>query len=246
MDKQIRFFEELSCNSHMALKTQFYDGWVIRCADGYTNRANSVGMLYESTIDLQMKITYCENFYYGLGQPCVFKVTDGNDIDELLEQRGYRMVTPTDLMVMDLTDKKFESVGAFITDEVTDEWLQTYYRLENHTDLQKQSTIMKMLDVLQNETLYCRIVNEGKDIACASAVLERGYMALLNVIVDEQCRGQGYGKRLCEALLSKAKEAGAHTAYLQVVQNNQVARNLYEDLGYRKLYTYWYRIKEQK
>jgi len=243
MDKQIRFFEELSFNSHVALKTQFYDGWIMRCANGYTNRANSIGMLYQSTIDLQTKISHCEAFYFGLNQPCVFKVTDDNDIDGILEQKGYKIVTPTYVMTMDLVDKEFETVDAVVTSIVTDEWLQAYYELEHYTNSQTQNTIKLMLDRLQNEALYCRIVDNGKTIACASAVIERGYMALLNVIVDEQYRGYGYGKKLCEALLSKSKEAGAHTAYLQVVQENKVALSLYEKLGYRKIYSYWYRVK---
>ena len=63
------------------------------------------------------------------------------------------------------------------------------------------------------------------------------------VIVDEAYRGRGYGRRVCEALLSEAIQRGAHTAYLQVVQNNQPAICLYKKLGYKKLYSYWYRVK---
>ena len=245
VSSQIRLYEELSLNSHVSLKTQFYDGWVIRYANGYTNRANSVNMLYPSTLDLQRKISHCEDFYEVLGRPCVFKVTDDNYIDKVLEQRGYQLVTPTDLMIMNLRDKEFRAFDAVVTDHVTDEWLQAYYVLEHCTNLKTQDTIKQILDLVQNQCFYCRIVDHGKTIACASTVIERGYMALLNVIVDEQYRGCGYGQRLCETLLSKAKEAGAHTAYLQVVQNNHVAHNLYEKLGYVKIYSYWYRVQEQ-
>lgn len=80
-------------------------------------------------------------------------------------------------------------------------------------------------------------------VACASAVIERGYMYLANVIVDERNRGKGYGQQLCEALLAKAKEEGAHTVYLNVIQSNQIAINLYKKLGCRKVYSYWYRVK---
>lgn len=68
-------------------------------------------------------------------------------------------------------------------------------------------------------------------------------MTLVHVIVDEAYRGRGYGRQLCESLLYEAIQHGAHTAYLQVVQNNQNAINLYEKLGYKKLYSYWYRVK---
>lgn len=248
MNKQIRFYEELSFNSFPSLQSQYYDGWILRFSNGYTNRANSVNMIYPSTIDLQNKIAVCEERYFILHQPCVFKVTDGSDeqLDSLLENRGYQVVTPTDFMSMNLTDKQFQSRNCIITDHVNEEWLHTYFTLEHYTDLQIQSTVKQMIDMTQNSTLYCRMVENGKSIACASAVIERGYMALLNVIVDEMYRGQGYGRKLCEALLLRAMQLGAHTAYLQVVQNNQVASNLYKDLGYKKLYSYWYRIKKQE
>lgn len=244
MDEQIRLFEELSFNSHPALQTQFYDGWFIRFSNGYTNRANSVSTLWPSALDPDEKINECERRYVRQSLPCVFKLTDGTDpaLDKKLEARGYRIVTPTDLMVLDLNGRQFPRGDCVITDHVTREWLDTYFTLENYPE-PKRVTAEQMLRAIRNETLYCRIEQDGKSIACASAVLERGYVTLANVIVDEACRGKGYGRQLCESLLSEAVKAGAHTAYLQVVQGNAAAIHLYELLGYRRLYSYWYRVK---
>ena len=68
-------------------------------------------------------------------------------------------------------------------------------------------------------------------------------MYIANVIVDEMYRGKGYGRRLCETLLAQAKKKGGRTSYLQVIQSNKIALNLYEKLGYEKIYSYWYRRK---
>ena len=43
--EEIRFYEELSLNSHPAIQTNYYDGWLLRFGNGYTARANSVNML---------------------------------------------------------------------------------------------------------------------------------------------------------------------------------------------------------
>lgn len=43
---EIVLYEELSMNAHPAIKTHVYDGWLLRFANGYTNRANSVNMIY--------------------------------------------------------------------------------------------------------------------------------------------------------------------------------------------------------
>jgi len=64
MTEKIQLYEELSLNAHPSLQTQLYDGWILRFANGYTNRANSINPLYPSLIDLQTKITECEKRYF--------------------------------------------------------------------------------------------------------------------------------------------------------------------------------------
>ena len=56
----IRDIEELALNAWPALQTKHYDGWVLRFANGYTRRSNAVIPLYESTLDLDEKINFCE------------------------------------------------------------------------------------------------------------------------------------------------------------------------------------------
>ncbi len=67
--------EELSMNAWPALKTHLYDGWVLRFANGYTKRANSVHPIYSSTLPVGEKITFCEGLYGREGLPTVFKLT---------------------------------------------------------------------------------------------------------------------------------------------------------------------------
>lgn len=97
-----------------------------------------------------------------------------------------------------------------------------------------------MLSKVMVDTIYCSVLHEGKVAACASAAIEHGYALIQNVIVKEDMRGLGLGKKLCSALIAKAKEEGAGHAYLQVLQNNEVAYKLYEKLGFTKAYGYWY------
>jgi ribosomal protein S18 acetylase RimI-like enzyme len=44
-------------------------------------------------------------------------------------------------------------------------------------------------------------------------------------------------------LLSWAKQQGAQKTYLQVMLNNAPALRLYEKLGFKEAYQYWYRLK---
>jgi len=70
----ITHIEELSLNAWAALQTMVYDGWIIRFAEGYTKRANSVNPLYTSSIPIEEKLHYCENLYRSRNLPVVCKI----------------------------------------------------------------------------------------------------------------------------------------------------------------------------
>lgn len=55
--------EELSLNNWQPLSTLLYDGWVLRFANGYTKRANSIQPIFYSTYELEQKIDACEKIY---------------------------------------------------------------------------------------------------------------------------------------------------------------------------------------
>jgi len=59
----IRLIEEFSMKAWSSRHTQLEDGWVLRYADGYTRRANSVCPLYPSKNDPQENIKACERIY---------------------------------------------------------------------------------------------------------------------------------------------------------------------------------------
>jgi N-acetylglutamate synthase len=71
----IATIEELSLNAWPSLQTMLYDGWVIRSANGYTKRANSVNPLYASNIDIEEKLPFCERLYREKSLSTVFKLT---------------------------------------------------------------------------------------------------------------------------------------------------------------------------
>ena len=241
---KIRFFEEIASNAHVALNTMQYDGWLIRFANGHTNRANSVSVIYPSTIGFDVKVPYCEEIYKKAGLPCVFKLTEeDNELNEYLEACGYKAVTPTDVMILNLKEKAFQKGPCVFSKEPTEEWLHAYFTFEGFTDITKQETFRQMLSKVLVETIYCSVIKDGEVIACASAAIEHGYMLLQNVVVSPEYRGRGYGKIVCESLIAQAKENGAHHTYLQVVRENAVAVNMYLKLGYEKVYTYWYMKK---
>ena len=246
MNDKLLLYEELSLNAHPSLQTQFYDGWILRFANGYTKRANSVNLIYPSILNINDKLAECEKRYFEQGLSSIFKITDSHDvnIDQTLEQRGYAIIDPVYVMEMDLRNKVFPPTDCILTDYADDEWLNAYFTFSCYTDDIKKLTAKQILDYVKSATICGRIIKNGVTVACGSAVVERGYMSLWNVVVNEVERGKGYGKEICESLLSAAQQIGAHTAFILVTQDNTTAVNLYKKLGYKTIYSYWYRVKK--
>ncbi len=246
--EKIHFFEEMSMNGHVALKSLYYDGWILRFSNGHTTRANSVSVIYPSRLSIEEKVSVCEEYYKNKKLPCQFKITEiDTDLNKFLEDRGYQIASATDLMSVKLSDVNFTTeaagVKAEFSEKPTEEWLEAYFPFEALTDELKVKTFRQMLSKVMVQTIYCSLVKDGKIVACASAAIERGYMLLQNVVVSPERRGQGLGTILCKALIMKAKECGAENSYLQVLQTNDVALKLYKSLGYQKEYSYWYMKK---
>ena len=234
----------MAANGHVALNSMQYDGWTMRFSEGHTMRANSVSVLYPSSLDPIEKIKYCEKQYAKQGLPCIFKLTEeDNELAEVLRSQGYSMVYPTDLMTLDL--KGFpdtDMTGLVFTDD--SEWLPVYFRFEEINDAHKKDVFSRMLSRVLVDTVYCILTENDVPVACASLAIERGYALLHNVIVDKTCRGKGLGEKLVRGILKKAEVLGTKEAYLQVVESNNAAVNLYRKLGFEKLYTYMYFKKD--
>jgi ribosomal protein S18 acetylase RimI-like enzyme len=242
----IRTIEELSMNAWPALRTLHYDGWVLRCADGYTKRANSVYPLYPSETDLDEKIGFCESFNRDLDLSTVFKMTAAStpaDLDTRLEEYGYHADAQTSVQLLNLNAEKYEiPANVELTYEGTKAWHSAFARMNNVSPTHKV-THENILRAIQPDKCYASIRLDGDILGCGLGVAQAGYLGLFDIVINPDHRQQGYGTCLMQALLAWGQQCGAHTAYLQVMCNNEPALRLYEKLGFEEKYQYWYRIK---
>jgi len=242
---EIILYEELSMNAHPAIKTQVFDGWILRFANGYTNRANSVNMIYPSNLNPLRKIKFCEEIYTSQGLATVFKITPltVDVIDISLEKKGYKKITPTNLMISPITKCDTSKAQIIITDTIDPKWQKDYFRLNGISDKIKIETDMIIQSNIQNKTLCASIIENETVVASGLCVVEREYAGLFDIIVDSNYRGKGLGVDICISLLNSAIKEGARYAYLQVVADNTPAVALYNKLGFTNCYQYWYRAK---
>jgi len=243
MENTILLYEELSMNAHPALRTQLYDGWVLRFSGGYTNRANSVNPLYPSTLPLPEKVGFCERIYAAQGLPPVFKLTEVSPagLDAYLDACGYRVVTPSCVFTCEAMPGGEAGQGVTIAKRIEPSWREEYFRL-NGTDAKQTATASAMMGNIQGNVLCAQMAVEGKTIACGLCVEERGYAGLYDIVVDPAYRRRGYGLVLCRSLLMEAAALGARAFYLQVAAGNAPAIALYQKLGFRHRYHYHYRV----
>src|SRR5258706_2243577 len=241
----IRRMEELSMNAWPALQTLLYDGWVLRFADGYTRRANSVNPLYPSARDVDEKIGACEQFYRNKGLGTTFKLTAQStpaELDELLAGRGYQADAHTAVQLMDLAGWAGTATAeAGLSEDVTEAWLAAFWRMSG-TPAEKRATHERMLRSILPRKRFASFTVDGQVIACGLGVLQDRLLGMYDIVTDPGLRRQGYGRRLIETLFAWGKRDGAQRSYLQVMLNNPPALALYAKLGFQEAYRYWYRI----
>lgn len=240
------FIEELSLNAWASLQTVLYDGWVIRFANGYTKRANSVNPLYPSTIDLDEKIRFCESLYQVRNLPVVFKITPtvypGN-LDEELSARDYQKDSATSVQIVELGSINAQVTGKVcLQEDLSDDWLEDFCRMSAVSEPNRE-TLRRILTNIAPRHCFVSLESDGRVIACGLGVLQSAYIGLFDIVTSRAFRGRGYGRQIVESILAWGKQNKAEKAYLQVMLNNPPALHLYEKIGFREKYQYWYRVK---
>jgi len=243
----IRTLEEFSMNAWPVMRVIHYDGWVLRAANGYTKRANSVHPLYESKLDLDEKIGFCETFYHDQSQPTVFKMTASSTpsgLDTRLEALGYLKESLTSIQTLDLGIGSYASTaGVDLASTDTKTWHAAFARM-NNVSAEHRAIHENILRAILPDKCYASIQQDGHIIGCGLGVRQAGYLGIFDIVIDPDHRKQGHGEQLMVALLTWGRDHGAWMAYLQVMCDNEPALRLYEKLGFQEQYQYWYRAKD--
>ena len=240
-------FEELTMNALPSLQTVLLNGWIIRLADGYLQRANSVIPIYSFDKDLDDKISYCENIYRNNNLPTIFKIIECEEhknIDKKLEELRYEKVDLTSVQICNnIMEKKINLDQIVIENEFTENWKNCFnfcHKINNKKIIEIKNNILKNI---KHKIISVNKLVNGTFIGCGYGIIDKGFVGLYDIVVNEEFRGKGYGKEIVEAILTKAKDMGIKKAYLAVVDNNEIAKELYSKMGFKEIYKYWYRNK---
>lgn len=247
---QIRLIEELAANAVPPAIAQEVDGWRLRYNYGVTRRANSVlAHSAGGTLDPAAKIAIVERFYARRNLPARFQICPASlptEIDAVLEDRGYSVASaPTSVRIAPLAALRAGDPGAASVAEQFDElWLAAYVAGEGETDARKIAARRTMLQHVGPPCGYGALLVDGRIAAVAQGVVERGWLGIFTVATVPEFRRRGLARQVLSALGAWAATHGAQNAYLQVLDSNAPAVNLYAQMGFTSLYQYWYRERE--
>lgn len=240
MGASIKQLEQISLRAWQALETETYDGWILRYANGYTGRANSVQALGTTSLPVDEKIAHCEAWYQQRALPCIFRLTDAMhppNLDAVLDQRGYHRYNETLVQTASLADVAFATDDRFhYQTTLSDDWL-TAWATWNTVSASHQAIAKQMLSQQTLASCYAWV----DEMAVGLAVVEDTYVGLFDIVVQPDARGQGLGRALMTSLLAWSQTQGAQLAYLQVTTINVPALSLYDTLGFTTHHRYWYR-----
>lgn len=240
-----RRIEEASLNSWPALQYLLLDGWLLRFAEGYTKRANSVTPLYPSLQPAREKIAWCEQLYREKQLPAIFRLLSFSDesqsLDHLLARRGYSVLDRTLVWSLRLPSEPTTENSDLRAMPLID-WLPIYDQLSNRFN-KAQHVHRELLERIASPVLCAALFQQGACVACGLGVLEHEALGLFDIVTDPQQRRKGYGTQLVKSMMEWGRQHGAQHAYLQVVATNLAAQRMYTKLGFQERYQYWYRLQ---
>jgi ribosomal protein S18 acetylase RimI-like enzyme len=241
---EARRIEDLLLNATQPAQQLQYDGWLLRLARNDVKRASSVNATYGSSLPLDQKIQHCERVYAEAGLPPLFRVTPFSKparLDEALAGRGYEQFERSLCMSASLeeappvsrADLRFERPHL-------SRWLDIAAELRGLSEECRQAEYERLFEsTLPGFSLIAWLGEEA--VGCGLTMVEDEYAGLFDVCTSEAHRGRGIGTALCVELMRTARLHGAGHAWLSVLDDNAPALRVYEKLGFRPVYDYWYR-----
>ncbi len=237
--------ESAAFASWPALDEQAFLGWRLRFAAGYTKRANSANCTPESVDLSPAEIAEVESRYRARDLAAIFRLTSVSapeNIDDVLARRGYRYTDPSLVMTAPLAGEPQSELPSVASD--AEAWLRAFQEISGKLG-PEQEIHLRMLRSIRGFCAFAVDSIGDQPVCCGLGVLADGQLGLFDVATSPRYRGRGMARRLCARLLAWGRRLGAQSAFLQVVGSNAVAIRLYEDLGFRRAYHYWYRVSSR-
>ncbi|MDO5701771.1 MAG: GNAT family N-acetyltransferase [Lachnospiraceae bacterium] len=250
MSVSIKKTEDLSLNAWPSHQIEVYDGWILRYSYFYTHRTNCVEQIGPSALPLSEKISYCEEIYRRWRTPCIFKISPITEpsLDRLLEERGYRIEHPVEVMTHSLSAAPApalpEGVSMHVSDHVDSVWINRLFELKGDVADIHRKIVPGMYAAIPKDEIAVTVLSGNETCGIGLGILDRDCAGVYAIHVSERWRKKGIASAIVCTILDEARKRSAKSAYLQVVEDNYPAKRLYRKLGFIREYRCYFRVHD--
>lgn len=215
--------------------------WVLRASGGFSSRGSSVLALGDPGIPLAEAVDCATRWYRDRGLPPRAHVHPGDPVTDAFLEVGWTPYDRTLLMLCSVA-RVLRRLGPDRAAATRHEaaldggWLATDERVSRFGE--------DAIAVLEAGEVTFVTVRDEKDevLARGRGAVHGDWVGASSLWTREDLRGTGLGRAVLATLLEWGAERGATTSYLQVLEANQAARQLYEACGYEVHHHYDYLI----
>ncbi|CAA9256335.1 MAG: hypothetical protein AVDCRST_MAG41-2195 [uncultured Corynebacteriales bacterium] len=242
--RDVLALEDVARLGWQAPRTRWLGRWLLRAADGWTGRANSVLPLGDPGLPLDAALAEVTGWYADQGLPARFCLpTPARELlAGALAARGWTAYNPTGVLTADvgvaLRDWPDLGHAVPVAPEPDEEWLGLYHYRGGATLPPVARTVLTGA----REPGFALLRVDGTPAAIARAAVDDGWVGVTAVEVDPAFRRRGLATAVMRGVLAWAAPRGAVGVYLQVADDNAAGRALYDRLGFTRHHGYHYRL----
>ncbi|CAO0830131.1 N-acetyltransferase OS=Streptomyces microflavus OX=1919 GN=Smic_54650 PE=4 SV=1 [Streptomyces microflavus] len=217
--------------------------WRLRAAGGFTRRANSALPLGDPGLPLGEAFGRVERWYEERGLPAYIQTATGAEgtqetLCAELERHGWRREVTAEVRIAALApvgDLDADVTAVRLTREPDEAWLSRYQRFST-----PGPHVLRVLG--SGPTVwFATVAGEAGGEAPAAigrCVVDGRWAGFMAVEVAPEHRRRGLATSVMAALARRALDEGASAAWLQVEEDNEGARALYDGMGFAAHHRY--------
>lgn len=224
--------------------------WLLRAAQGWTGRANSVLPLGEPDRPLDDALAAVLDWYGERQLPARFQIPLPlcDVLDAALADRGWRSYNPTLVRVAAVTEVVARTSEDHMLPPValasspSEAWLAAYH----YRGTVGLPAIARSVMLAADDPVFASVAIDGTVAGIARAVVDHdscgtGWCGVTALETDPGWRRRGIGRHLMRGVAQWGAGRGASLFYLQVMESNVAAHAMYDRLGFVTSHRYHYR-----
>jgi GNAT superfamily N-acetyltransferase len=218
--------------------------WVLRAADGVTQRANSVWPR-DPAEEPMHALREATRWYRERRLPLILQVMDtpaNAALNDVLDGQGFTRQSETVIMARPAGTVVSRPAAAQvrILDQPDEEWLDLWWSVDGRGGQAERETARAILAGCPS--LYALVRDDdGVPAAVGRLAVVEGTGGIYCMATSPAHRRRGYASAVLEALLSEGASRGLDSFWLLVTAANHAAQQLYSGAGFEESGRYLYR-----